>query len=436
MARLIKRSSRRRDTEAPGRTLLKSGLTLLLLSAVLYVGLSSYNGVPGRDYSKLYVQADGVGNLIGHDPVRIAGVRVGQVKGLKVADGRTKVELQLEPGVTVPVDSDVRIRANGLLGARYVQIIPGRSAELKPDGSTLRAEGDALTFGVPDTLDTFDSPTRRQLRNMVDSLGAGVFGHGRDLNSGVDRLSAAAPQFTDINGELLARPEALGRLVPALNRLMGPLDAAKGDYAAMLRPGARALEPFADQRAAWRKALDEAPSSLAAATTGLGRGERLLVSTAALARAANRTLPTVPRGLRSTTELLRSTPDELRKVDGLLEAAAPAVPAALRVTRALDPVLPTVRSILEHGLPIIRYIGPRGCDIENFGVTMRSMTGFGGTGRGPIGPSMEFRAQVIPTPEALSPGTLLSPARKDAYATPCKYLSKTYPYVNPEGGRR
>lgn len=439
MSRTIstRRTRRRRDTEAPSRTLAKGVATLTVLGLVLYVGLTSYNGVPGRDYAKLYVDVPAIGNLIGHDPVRIAGVRVGQVKHIAVSRrGQARVELQLEPGTDIPADTTVRIRANGLLGARYVQLIPGTSSSLVADGGALRGAPDALSFGVPDTLDTLDRPTREGLGALVDGVGTGMLGNGQDLNRGLDAVADAAPRFTGLADALLERPDATARLIPALDRMMQPLDASRGDLAGMLAPGARALEPFAAERDALRTALDVAPGALTAATGGLQRGRRLIAATDALARSANRTLPSVPTGLRAAARLLGTSDGALRRATTLLRSAGPAVPAALRVTDRIPPVLPQLRSILDDGLPMIRYIAPRACDIENFGTVMRSMTGYGGAGRGPLGPSMEFRAQLVPTPEAVSPGTMLSAIKKDAYAAPCKYLSKAYPYVAASGGDR
>jgi hypothetical protein len=204
----------------------------------------------------------------------------------------------------------------------------------------------------------------------------------------------------------------------------------------MLDPAARALEPLAsDARPALRATLDKAPPALAAATGGLGRGRRLLASAHALATAATDTLPTLPRGLRAAAKLLRQSPPSLTRATALLRAASPAVPAALKLTRSVEPVLEPITRVSEDALPILRYIAPRGCDIENFGVVMRSMTGFGGVGTGPLGPSMEFRAQLLPAPEALAAGGEFVPAKKAAYATPCTYVSKPYPYVS-SGGRR
>lgn len=432
-----RRNTRRRDTESGRRSAAKGLLTLAAVGAVLYVGLTSYSGVPGRSYMTLYADVPAVGNLIGHDPVRIAGVRVGQVQHLGIGPtGRARVQLQLDSGVDIPADTDIKIRANGLLGARYVQLIPGLSRTLLRSGASLPGAADALTYGVPDALDALDAPTRAGLGGTVDGLGAGVLGHGESLNGAIDHVGAAAPRFTALMRALVARPGATARLAPALDRLMGTLDANRDGLTALLGPADRALRPLVQERAALRAALGQAPPALASATYGLGHGRRLLGAVDALARSADETLPTLPRGLRRATRLLRSSPPSLARGDALLQAAGPAIPAALKVTAALRPTLAPLDHLFADLEPVVKYVGPRACDIENFGVVMRSMTGFGGVGTGPLGPSMEFRAQVVPAPEALGPLSGVAAATKDAYSAPCKYLSKPYPFTTTQGPGR
>src|SRR5207253_997437 len=143
----------------------------------------AYNGVPGRSYSTVYVEVPQIGNLLQHDQVRIAGVRVGQVERRSITpDGHTRLALQLEPGVSLPADTTVAIRASGLLGARYVQLVPGRSTRVLASGSTIRAPGSSITIGLPEALDTFDAQTRGALGSTLGELGTGLLGHGTQLN--------------------------------------------------------------------------------------------------------------------------------------------------------------------------------------------------------------------------------------------------------------
>ncbi len=67
-------------------------------------------------------------------PVRFAGLDVGQVKQIKLIpiDGeKTRVEITgwVKKEVRIPVDSTVWVNTLGLLGEKYVEIIPGTNAK-------------------------------------------------------------------------------------------------------------------------------------------------------------------------------------------------------------------------------------------------------------------------------------------------------------------
>jgi phospholipid/cholesterol/gamma-HCH transport system substrate-binding protein len=416
---------RRRDTEAPWWTTLKALSVLAVLGALIYVGVSSYNGVPLEHYQSLTVEVPDIGNLIEHDPVRIAGVRVGQVSSESVTpDGKARVGLQIDPGTRIPVGTQVMVRTNGLLGARYIQLIPSTSRKLLPSGSTVTGGAGALTDGVPEALQTFDAGTRTALGEMINGLGLGLLGQGEGLNAAIHDAAPAATQFTALAQSILARPGAAARLIPALDSTMAPLDASRDQLTELLAPASRALTPLVTQRGQLRQALVDAPPALSSAESGLRTSETLLASADALAVAAKRTLPVLPHGLNEATTLLRTSPTPLRRAKALLGEATSAVPATLKITAALSPVLPPLRQALDNLAPMLVYTGQRGCDIENFGVTLRSMTGYGGVGSGPIGPPMEFRAQIATGPEALSELSSVSPIHHDAYAAPCKYVDR------------
>lgn len=76
-------------------------------------------------------------------PVRFAGMDVGQVKQIRLIpiDGeRTRVEITawLRKEVRIPVDSSVWVNTLGLLGEKYVEIMPGKNAnELIAPGQSI-----------------------------------------------------------------------------------------------------------------------------------------------------------------------------------------------------------------------------------------------------------------------------------------------------------
>jgi len=64
-------------------------------------------------------------------PIRFAGVDVGEIKAIKFyfspQEGKTKVYLAswIRHGVMIPLDSTVWVNTLGILGEKYIEIIPG-----------------------------------------------------------------------------------------------------------------------------------------------------------------------------------------------------------------------------------------------------------------------------------------------------------------------
>ena len=433
----VARRQRRRDTEPPGRTILKGVAVSVVVGILIWLGITAYNGVPFAGYSTAYVSIPAVGNLLEHDPVRIAGVRVGQVltKGLG-SDGQVHLKLQLDPGLHVPSDTTVAVRASGLLGARYVELIPGSSRHSLASGATIHAPANALTYGVTDALNAFDAQTRGALGTAVRELGTGMLGRGAQLNEAIRLSGGDIVPFQQLAEAILSHPGAAQRLLPSLNELTTSLSNARYALANTFAPGAKGLAPFADQRSAVQATLDQAPSALSAANAGLNQGEQLLGAATALANAANATLPAAPAGLHALTALLGDTHPDLQKAGALLHEAQPAVPSALQLTGSLQPLLDPLIQSLQKLIPVEQQATPYGCNIINLGAVFRSMTGWGGIGTGPNGPAMEFRLTAVPG-GGLSTigGPGLGTAPRDGYPAPCKYLASTYPQItSPLGG--
>lgn len=424
------RRNKRRTEKASVRSVVVKGFaTVGVILGFVALAVSANQGVPGRDYGKVFVDTPETGSLRGHDRVTIGGVRVGQVVELTPRAKGARIELQLEPDVQLSADTRVRVRANGLLGARYVQLIPGSSGERLPDGATITGDETTLSSSVPDALDVFDRDTRGALGTTVREVGTGLAGNGEGLNDGIRLASDATIPFSGIMDGILRREGAAQRLVPALDSMMVPLDAEKETLGDLFEPGDRALRPFSTQRTALRETLDEAPTALASATTSFVSGQRLLRATGDLARSAHRTLPVAPAGLRETTKLLRDAREgetsTLDRASALLRTARPAVPAALRITRSLRPTLPLLDDALGSLGPIVSYVGRYGCNLKNSAVMLRSMTGFVGAGSGPNGPPSHFRLQAVAGPESL--GIKDPVSTRDIYHEPCRYIGGEYP---------
>ncbi|HXV81630.1 MAG TPA: outer membrane lipid asymmetry maintenance protein MlaD [Candidatus Binatia bacterium] len=72
------------------------------------------------------------------DPVEIAGVRVGRVDSMGLADDRARLELRIQDGVKLQEDVIASVRARGLIGDKFVLITPGASDKIIPPGGKIR----------------------------------------------------------------------------------------------------------------------------------------------------------------------------------------------------------------------------------------------------------------------------------------------------------
>lgn len=443
---MSRRRTRRRDTRTPSAVVISGLAVLLLLGTLSVVALRSTNGLPWRSYKTVFVAVPEPGNLQTHSEVRVGGVRVGQVVGVRRGDGGARIELKLDAGeADVPVDTTALVRGAGLLGQRFVELIPGRSRDMVADRSVLVGPQDALTSGVPDFLKTFDARTRRGVTSAVDGLGRGLQGRGEGLNRALRAGPPNGEAFPVVARAIRERPGAAERLLPALAGGSAAADDAADELAAALAPTADGLETINSRRDDLGRALGELPPLMAAARPGLAEGRVLLRSADTLATAAADVLPAAPGALRATAALLRESPRPLARTRRLVDAAGRTVPHALRLTRATSPVLDPLQRSLRDLDPVVAQLGKHACDIDNFAENWRSALGFGipGSGQdtplpnGAIGPLNFFRVTILFGKESVQRFSL-PPASKapDPYSPACRY-SPGPAYSEPDltGGR-
>ena len=72
------------------------------------------------------------------DPVEIAGVRVGRVDTMGLADDRARLQLRIQEDVKLQEDVIASVRARGLIGDKFVLITPGASDKIIPQGGRIR----------------------------------------------------------------------------------------------------------------------------------------------------------------------------------------------------------------------------------------------------------------------------------------------------------
>lgn len=112
--------------------------TLVGIACLAYLAIGIANmrlfGSNSYDVVAEFINVSGLENGA---PVEIAGVPVGVVTDIKLSDTMASVTLSINNGVPIRTDDIVSIRTKGIIGDKYIRIIPGASDETVPAGGSI-----------------------------------------------------------------------------------------------------------------------------------------------------------------------------------------------------------------------------------------------------------------------------------------------------------
>ena len=120
------------------------GAVVLLVAAMFILFAYSTADLKVESGYKLNADFLKVGGLVRGSDVRISGVNVGTVIGetLDQENFQARITMSIGPDISLPVDTEASIVGDGLLGSKYVNLMPGQSQEILRDGETLRETRD------------------------------------------------------------------------------------------------------------------------------------------------------------------------------------------------------------------------------------------------------------------------------------------------------
>lgn len=116
------------------------GAVVLAVAAVFLVfafSATDVGAVDGYEVTATFDRVDGVN--AGAD-VRMSGIKIGTVTKLEL-DPQTflaRATLNIASNVELPSDSSAEITTEGLLGGKYMAIVPGGAEDIIPDGGRIQ----------------------------------------------------------------------------------------------------------------------------------------------------------------------------------------------------------------------------------------------------------------------------------------------------------
>lgn len=89
-----------------------------------------------------------VGTIQVGAPVRIAGVTVGRVAQMSLdrANYQVVMDMTIQSDLKLPADSKASITTDGLLGGKYVKLVPGQSTDMLKPGAKIAQTKDAVSL--------------------------------------------------------------------------------------------------------------------------------------------------------------------------------------------------------------------------------------------------------------------------------------------------
>ncbi|MCX7635602.1 MAG: MCE family protein, partial [Syntrophales bacterium] len=120
----------------------------VLIGMIILAYMSFQVGQRGFTFRKGYlveVQFDNAAGLAADASVQIAGVEVGRVESIRLEDGKALVSLRIPREIKLEKDVTAAIKTHGILGDKYVEIIPGTrgAATIEAGGRIERVERQA-----------------------------------------------------------------------------------------------------------------------------------------------------------------------------------------------------------------------------------------------------------------------------------------------------
>lgn len=175
-------------------------IVVATLIGVMSLRLSEGPGMLSRG-KEFYFDVPDAGGLVKNSSVRMAGIKVGTIKDIVLVDGKARVHIQLDSEVPLTTSGRVEIRADGILGDKHVEIVPGKVGDPEVPSGTSMNVGE--NHGSLDKVMADVSKITESLTKLVNTLNKAAEGQG-DRESVIGRIMLNVEGVTEDLKELTA----------------------------------------------------------------------------------------------------------------------------------------------------------------------------------------------------------------------------------------
>jgi len=195
--------------------------------------------------------------------VRVAGVEIGEIGGVKLKNGVADVQLEIKPKYknTIRTDATVLLRPKTPLKDMFLEVDPG-SGPVVPEGGTLPVANSAPDVNPDEFYEALDSDARDYLKLLVVGGGKGLQGRGGDLREVFRRLSPLHRDLARVTEASARRRHALKRLIHNYSELVTELGHHPDDLSRLVTASRDVFSATASQNANISLAVARLPGTL------------------------------------------------------------------------------------------------------------------------------------------------------------------------------
>lgn len=190
----------------------------LVVLGVLIFNTGKFSFGSDKDSEHFTVYFDQVAGLAVQAPVRVAGVKVGEVKTITLDNGRAKVDLKLNKDFPVYRDAEASLSSIGILGEKYIDVTQGHQEKGLLDSSIAIPSKSGVSL---DDLMTTLAAISRDIKSVTGALNHTIGGEEGQakLDEIVDNIRVLTGEFRTLSQENHA----------AINHTLANAEAMTGD---------------------------------------------------------------------------------------------------------------------------------------------------------------------------------------------------------------
>jgi phospholipid/cholesterol/gamma-HCH transport system substrate-binding protein len=206
--------------------------------------------------------------------VRVSGVKVGEIEGVKLQNGQAIVGMDIDPEykTLIHTDATALLRPKTGLKDMFLEVNPGsHSAPVAKEGFTIPVQNTLPDVDPDQIYGSLDADTRPYLALLVNGVGEGLKGRSDDLQEVFRRFEPTHRDLARVTQQVATRQHNLRRLISSLHVLNAELANKGPDLTQLIDSSSAVFRAFASEDGSIARAIQLFPPALRQTTDTLGK---------------------------------------------------------------------------------------------------------------------------------------------------------------------